>query len=84
MSNAEHFRKLERMYASAPTNEYYAPKLHIGERRAELTIPVRPDFFPAAVAAHGAGPSTPLDDSPSLHVHSLGEAVMLRTVSLHG
>ena len=83
MSNAEHFRKLERMYASAPTNEYYAPKLHIGEGRAELTIPVRPDFFHVAGAVHGAVYFKALDDSAFFAVNSLVEDVFVLTVSFN-
>ena len=37
--NEEHFRKLERMYAGAPTNRYFAPVIRISEGRAEVTIP---------------------------------------------
>ncbi|GAG05875.1 unnamed protein product, partial [marine sediment metagenome] len=46
----EHYRRLERMYASAPVNEYYAPTMRVSEGRAEVTIPMRPDFFHAGGA----------------------------------
>jgi uncharacterized protein (TIGR00369 family) len=54
MSNEEHYRKLERMYLSAPVNEYYAPEIRISEGQAQVSIPVRRDFFHAADAVHGA------------------------------
>jgi len=45
MINKEHCRKLERMYASAPCNEYYAPILTVSNGLAELVIAIREDFF---------------------------------------
>ena len=63
MSKEEHYRKLEHMYLSAPVNEYYGPEIHISEGRVRVTIPVRPDFFHAADAVHGAVYFKLLDDS---------------------
>ena len=51
MPSDEHYRKLERMYAGAPINEYYRPTLTVSEGAAEVVIAVRPDFFHAARAA---------------------------------
>ena len=48
----EHFRKLERMYAAAPINAWFAPKLTVGQGEAEVRILLRPDFHHAAGAAH--------------------------------
>ncbi len=50
----EHFRKLERMYASAPINAYFAPTLHVSDACADVSITVRPEFFHAAHALHGS------------------------------
>ncbi len=63
MSQAEHFRKLERMYASAPINAYFRPVLRIGDGEAELRIPLRNDFHHAAGAVHGAVYFKALDDA---------------------
>ena len=38
MGNEEHYRKLERMYLSAPVNEYYAPEIHISEGQAQVSL----------------------------------------------
>jgi uncharacterized protein (TIGR00369 family) len=81
MSNEEHFRKLEHMYLSAPVNEYYAPKIHISEGQAQVTIPVRADFFHAADAVHGAVYFKLLDDSSFFAANSLVEDVFVLTVS---
>ena len=81
MSNEEHYRKLERMYLNAPVNEYYAPEIHISEGQAQVSIPVRPDFFHAANAVHGAVYFKLLDDSSFFAANSLVEDVFILTVS---
>ena len=81
MGNKEHFCKLERMYLSAPINKYYAPEIHISEGQAQVTIPVRRDFFHAANAVHGAVYFKLLDDSAFFAANSLVEDVFVLTVS---
>jgi uncharacterized protein (TIGR00369 family) len=81
VSTDDHFRKLERMYAAAPVNEYFRPELRISEGRAEVTIPVRPDFFHAAHAVHGAIYFKALDDAAFFAVHSLVTDVFIVTVT---
>ena len=81
MSNKEHFRKLEHMYLNAPVNEYYAPQIHISEGQAQVSIPVRRDFFHAANAVHGAVYFKLLDDSSFFAASSLVENVFVLTVS---
>jgi uncharacterized protein (TIGR00369 family) len=81
MPGEEHFRKLERMYASAPVNQYYAPVMKVGEGRAEVTIPVRPDFFHAAGAVHGSVYFKAMDDAAFFAANSLVEDVFVLTVS---
>ena len=48
MSKEEHYRKLERMYLSAPVNAYYAPSIRVSEGRGSGTfmpsrIPLTPE-----------------------------------------
>ena len=81
MSNEKHYRMLERMYLSAPVNEYYAPEIHITEGQAQVIIPVRQDFFHAANAVHGAVYFKLLDDSAFFAANSLVEDVFVLTVS---
>jgi uncharacterized protein (TIGR00369 family) len=76
-----HFRRLERMYAQAPINEYYRPTLLVSEGRAEVVIPVRPDFFHAAHAVHGSVYFKALDDAAFFAVASLVQDVFVLTVS---
>ena len=77
----EHFRKLERMYASAPVNEYFRPVLTVAEGTAEVVIPVRPDFFHAAKAVHGSIYFKALDDAAFFAVNSLVPDVFVLTVT---
>ena len=83
MTNEEHFRKLERMYASAPLNEYYKPTMHISEGQAEVAIAVRRELFHAANAVHGALYFKCLDDATFFAVNSLVDDVFVLTVSFN-
>jgi acyl-coenzyme A thioesterase PaaI-like protein len=68
---ADHYRHLERLYASAPINEYFRPQLRVSEGQAEVIMPVRRDFFHAAQAIHGAVYFKALDDAAFFAVASL-------------
>lgn len=81
--NEEHYRKLERMYATAPVNEYYGPTMRVSEGRAEVIIQVRRDFFHAGHAVHGAAYFKLLDDAAFFAANSLVEDVFVLTVSLN-
>lgn len=78
-----HFRKLERMYLSAPINEFYKPKLTIERGKTELIIPVRSDFFHAAAAVHGSVYFKALDDAAYFAVNSLVDDVFVLTANFN-
>jgi len=81
---SEHFRRLERMYASAPINEFFAPRLHIPEAGvAELRMTIRSDFHHAAHAAHGAVYFKALDDATFFAANSIVEDVFVLTISFN-
>lgn len=81
---AEHFRRLERMYALAPINQFFAPRLHIPEAGvAELRMMIRPDFHHAAGAAHGTVYFKALDDATFFATNSIVEDVFVLTVSFN-
>ena len=80
-SEEEHFRKLERMYAAAPINAFFAPALHVSEGCAEVTIAIRPDFLHAAQALHGSVFFKALDDATFFAVNSVVPDVFVLTVS---
>ena len=47
----DHYRKLERMYASAPINRFFRPELHVREGEAELVMPVRASWVAETLIA---------------------------------
>ena len=81
MSNEEHYRGLEKMYASAPCNQYYAPTLRISGGTAEVVIPIQEKFFHSAGATHGSVYFKALDDAAFFAVSSLVTDVFVLTVS---
>ncbi len=83
MTNAEHFKKLENMYLSAPANAYYAPSIAISKGRAEVRIPIEPKLFHAAGAAHGAVYFKAVDDAAFFAVNSLVTDVFVLTTHLN-
>ncbi|HEU4739976.1 MAG TPA: PaaI family thioesterase [Meiothermus sp.] len=79
----EHYRKLERMYASAPINAIYQPTLHIYEGQAEITMQVRAEFFHPAQALHGSVYFKMLDDATFFAANSLVTEVFVLTTSFN-
>ena len=77
----EHFRKLERMYALAPINDFFRPTLRVSEGVADVAMPIRPDFFHAARAIHGSVYFKALDDAAFFAANSLVSEVFVLTVS---
>lgn len=79
----EHHRRLERMYLSAPANEYFRPEIRIDEGRTEVRLVVRPDFFHAASAVHGSVYFKLLDDATFFAASSLVDDVFVLTASFN-
>ncbi len=80
---AEHYRRLERMYHSAPINRFYQPTLHVSEAKAEVALTVRPDFFHAAGALHGSVYFKSLDDAAFFATNSVVHDVFVLTVTFN-
>lgn len=80
-----HYKKLERMYLSAPINKeiYKGITIDISKEKAELTLPVGPVFFHAANAMHGSVYFKMLDDAAFFAVNSVVEDVFVYTVSFN-
>jgi uncharacterized protein (TIGR00369 family) len=83
MSKQEHYRKLERMYLSAPINEFYLPSISISNGHAEIQTEVKSDFFHAAGSLHGSVYFKLLDDAAFFAVNSLVEDFFVLTVSFN-
>ena len=79
----EHFRCLERMYLLAPINTYFKPAILISEGSAEISIPVRPEFFHAASAVHGSLYFKALDDAAFFACNSLVSDYFVLTISFN-
>jgi uncharacterized protein (TIGR00369 family) len=77
----EHFRRLERMYLSAPCNEVYRPRISICEGEAEVGITAAPHLHHAAGAVHGSVYFKLMDDAAFFAVNSLIDDVFALTVS---
>jgi len=77
--STEHFRKLERMYLSAPINDFFRPTIEIERGRAVITNPVRSELFHAAGAVHGSAYFKVLDDAAWFAVNSLVTDVFVLT-----
>ena len=69
------------MYAGAPINDYFRPQLAVMDGRAEVTIPVRPDFFHAANAIHGVIYFKAMDDAAFFAVQSIVTDVFVVTLT---
>ncbi len=81
MIDSEHYRKLERLYLSAPCNEYYTPEIRISEGAAEIVIRVSRKMYHAAGAVHGSVYFKALDDAAFFAVNSLVSDAYVLTAS---
>jgi uncharacterized protein (TIGR00369 family) len=81
MSDTEHYRKLERLYASAPITQWFGTRITVADGQAEVRLATRPEFFHAAHAVHGSVYFRMLDDAAFFAVNSRVREVFVLTVS---
>ena len=83
--STEHFRKLERMYLSAPLNKeiYSGIEINISNEKAVLRLNIQPKYFHAAHAIHGSVYFKMLDDAAFFAVNSVVRDVFVYTVSIN-
>ena len=81
MTDTEHYRKLERMYAAAPISQWYGTTIAITESQAEVRLATRREFYHAAHAIHGSVYFRALDDAAFFAVNSRVREVLVLTVS---
>ena len=81
MTDAEHHRKLERLYAAAPVSQWYGATIAVADGRAEVRLATRPEFHHAAHAVHGSVYFRALDDAAFFAVNSRVRDVLVLTVS---
>ena len=81
---SQHYRALERLYASAPIISCFASRLEItGEGRARLTFTVDEAVYHAAGAAHGTIYFKMLDDAAFYAANTLATDRFLLTTSFN-
>lgn len=80
-----HYRRLERMYLSAPLNDFYRPRIQVDRGRSEITVSVKEELFHAAGAVHGSVYFKMLDDAAWFAVNSLltDEFVLTTTFTVY-
>ncbi|MCA1990206.1 MAG: PaaI family thioesterase [Desulfarculus sp.] len=83
MDWTEHYRKLERMYHTAPINEFFQPKIQVEKGRCQIVILARPALHHAAHAVHGATYFKALDDAAFFAVQSQVEGYFVVTANFN-
>lgn len=80
----QHYRALERLYASAPINRKFASQLHIPDAGlSRLTFTVSEEDYHAAGAAHGTIYFKMLDDAAFYAANTLATDRFLLTTSFN-
>lgn len=80
----QHYRALERLYASAPVNSKFQSKLEIpGEGISRLIFAITQDVYHAAGAAHGTIYFKMLDDAAFYAANTLATDTFLLTTSFN-
>jgi uncharacterized protein (TIGR00369 family) len=80
---AQHYRRLEHAYHTAPCHRTMQPELVIGEGRATVRLEIRPDMFHAMNAVHGAFYFKLLDDAAFFAANSVVTDTFVLTVSFN-
>ncbi|MDY0376751.1 MAG: PaaI family thioesterase [Desulfobacterium sp.] len=81
MSTADHFTKLENMMHSGSFMQWNGARVSITKGAAQITFPVRRDFYHSAGAMHGAMYFLALDNAAFFAANSLVEDVFVLTTS---
>ena len=81
VTDSEHHRRLERLYAAAPVTRWYGSTLRVDDGRAEVRLAVRSEFHHAMRAVHGSVYFRLLDDAAFFAANSRVADVLVLTVS---
>lgn len=79
----EHYRRLERMYVRANSQQFIPSTVEVGEGRAVVRLPLLQNYFHAGAALHGAYFFKVMDDAAFFAVNSLVTDVLMLTVSFN-
>lgn len=83
MELESHYRKLERMYLTAPINAFFRPTIHVEDGGADVSIAVGKHLFHAAGAVHGSAYFKVMDDASFFAANSLVSDVFVLTVTFN-
>lgn len=81
MTENNHFRALEHMYAAAPINQIYEPILTVSEGAAEIEIELSKQYHHSGGAVHGSVYFKMLDDAAFFAANSYETEVFVLTTS---
>ena len=82
MSN-EHYLKLQRMYAKAPINVFYQPKMIVEEGNAVINMTITEQMHHSARGVHGSVYFKLLDDAAFFAANSVEYDVFVLTSDFH-
>ena len=80
-AEVRHYRALESMYAAAPINEFFKPRLTISQGQAIVAVDLSEKYFHAADAVHGSVYFKMLDDAAFFAANSLESEMFVLTTS---
>lgn len=83
MLNEAHFNRLKWIYRTNPCNQHYATAVEIHEGRAEIVLPIRPDYLHGGGVVHGSVYFKLLDDAGTFAVSSLVKDFAILTASFN-
>jgi uncharacterized protein (TIGR00369 family) len=83
MLNEAHFNRLKWIYATNPCNQHYTTVIEISEGRAEIVLPLRPDYLQGAGMVHGSVYFKLLDDVGTFAVNSVVKDFAMVTASFN-
>lgn len=81
MNLEPHHRGLEALFLASPTNDYYQPRITVGDGRAEVQVELRTDMYHAAGAVHGSHVFKLLDDAAFFAASSMVRDCFIVTTS---
>ena len=79
----EHYDKLIRMYAKAPINAFYNPRMTIGNGTAKISIVITPNMHHSANGVHGSVYFKLLDDAAFFAANSIETSCFVLTSDFH-
>lgn len=83
MLDQVHYKRLKWIYRHNPCNQYYTTEIEIEAGRAEIRLPVRPDFLHGGGVVHGSVYFKLLDDAGTFAVSSLVKDFAVLTASFN-